>query len=139
MKAEAKRYDDDAVPWDAVDLARCLGSTKVVDLVAAPPRGLLPLLDEQVKLGVRGADAAFLTQADKAHKDCDVYGKPRFDRDKQGGKSTAGLGGPRQTSELSISITSKSIRLIFGRIDCSRRVLEARPKSLRRNGRICAH
>ena len=86
LKAEAKRYDDDAVPWDAVDLARCLGSTKVVDLVAAPPRGLLPLLDEQVKLGVRGADAAFLTQADKAHKDCDVYGKPRFDRDKQGGK-----------------------------------------------------
>ncbi|KAH8045242.1 hypothetical protein JL722_14307 [Aureococcus anophagefferens] len=85
LKAEAKRYDDDAVPWDAVDLARCLGS-KVVDLVAAPPRGLLPLLDEQVKLGVRGADAAFLTQADKAHKDCDVYGKPRFDRDKQGGK-----------------------------------------------------
>ena len=82
LKAEAKRYDDDAVPWDAVDLARCLGSTKVVDLVAAPPRGLLPLLDEQVKLGVRGADAAFLTQADKAHKDCDVYGKPRFDRDK---------------------------------------------------------
>ncbi|KAH8071667.1 hypothetical protein JL721_4168 [Aureococcus anophagefferens] len=81
LKAEAKRYDDDAVPWDAVDLARCLGSTKVVDLVAAPPRGLLPLLDEQVKLGVRGADAAFLTQADKAHKDCDVYGKPRFDRD----------------------------------------------------------
>jgi len=82
LKAEAKRYDDDAVPWDAVDLARCLGSTKVVDLVAAPPRGLLPLLDEQVKLGVRGADAAFLTQADRAHKDCDVYGKPRFDRDK---------------------------------------------------------
>ncbi|KAH8047169.1 hypothetical protein JL720_16160 [Aureococcus anophagefferens] len=52
LKAEAK-HDDDAVPWDAVDLARCLGSTKV---------------------------------ADKAHKDCDVYGKPRFDRDKQGGK-----------------------------------------------------
>ncbi|KAH8044783.1 hypothetical protein JL720_16968 [Aureococcus anophagefferens] len=41
LKAEAKRYDDDAVPWDAVDLARCLRSTKVVDLVAAPPRGLL--------------------------------------------------------------------------------------------------
>ena len=51
-------------------------------------------------------------------------------------KSTTGLGGPHQTSELSSSITSKSIRLIFGRIDCSRRVLEAQPKALRRNGRI---
>ena len=40
-------------------------------------------------------------------------------------KSTTGLGGPGQTSELSISIKSKSIRLTFGRIDCSRRVLEA--------------
>ena len=34
-------------------------------------------------------------------------------------KSTTGLGGPNQTSELSFSVTSKSIRLIFGRIDCS--------------------
>jgi hypothetical protein len=54
-------------------------------------------------------------------------------------KSTTGLGGPHQTSELSISIKSKSIRLIFGRIDCSRRVLEARQKTSRRNGRIRAH
>ena len=53
--------------------------------------------------------------------------------------STTGLGGPDQTSEFSSSIKSKSIRLIFGRIDCSRRVLEAQPKSLRRNCRICAH
>jgi hypothetical protein len=50
--------------------------------------------------------------------------------------STTGLG-PDQTSEFSSSIKSKSIRLIFGRIDCSRRVLEA--QSLRRNCRICAH
>ena len=34
-------------------------------------------------------------------------------------KPTTGLGGPHQVSELSISIKSKSIRLIFGRIDCS--------------------
>ena len=54
-------------------------------------------------------------------------------------KSTTGLGRPHQTSELSISVKSKSIRLIFGRIDCSRRVLEAQPKSLRQNCRICAH
>ena len=53
--------------------------------------------------------------------------------------STSGLGGPHQTSELSSSIKSKSIRLIFGRIDCSRRALEAHLKSLRRNCRICAH
>jgi hypothetical protein len=53
--------------------------------------------------------------------------------------STAGLGGPDQTSEFSSSIKSKSIRLIFGRIDCSRRVLEAQPKSLRQHIRIRAH
>ena len=54
-------------------------------------------------------------------------------------KSTTGLGGPHQTSELSISVKSKSIRLIFGRIDCSHQVLEAQQKALRRNGRIRAH
>ena len=43
--------------------------------------------------------------------------------------STTGLGGPDQTSEFSSSIKSKSIRLIFGRIDCSRRVLEAQQKA----------
>ena len=43
---------------------------------------------------------------------------------------TTGLGGPHQTSELPSSVKSTSIRLIFGRIDCSRRVLEARLKSL---------
>ena len=39
--------------------------------------------------------------------------------------STAGSRGPDQSS-----VTSTSIRLLFGRIDGSRRVLEARPKSL---------
>ena len=43
------------------------------------------------------------------------------------------FGAPRHTSELSSSVASTSIRLIFGRIDGSRRVLEARPKALRRN------
>ena len=52
---------------------------------------------------------------------------------------TTGLGGPHQTSELSISVTSKSIRLIFGRIDCSRRVLEARRKSLVQTVRLRAN
>ena len=44
-------------------------------------------------------------------------------------KSNSEPGDPDQTSELSSSATSKSIRLIFGRIDRSRRVLEARQKS----------
>ena len=52
-------------------------------------------------------------------------------------RPTTGLGGPDQ--KFFISVKSKSIRLIFGRIDCSRRVLEAQPKILRRNGRIRAH
>ena len=43
------------------------------------------------------------------------------------------------SKNFSLSITSKSIRLIFGRIDGSRRVLEARPKSVRRTCRIRAH
>ena len=54
-------------------------------------------------------------------------------------KSTAGSGGPDRTSEPSSSVTSMSIRPIFGRIDRSRRVLEARPKSSRRNGRVRSH
>ena len=54
-------------------------------------------------------------------------------------KSTTSLGGPDQTSDLSISVTSKSIRLIFGRIDCSRRVLEAQRNCLCQNIRIRAH
>ena len=54
-------------------------------------------------------------------------------------KSTTGLGGPHQTSELSISIKSKSIRLIFGRIDCFRRVLEAQRKSLVQIVRLRPH
>ena len=53
--------------------------------------------------------------------------------------STTGLGGPDQTSEFSSSVKSKSNRLIFGRIDCSHRVLEAKPKKLRRNIRVRSH
>ena len=44
-----------------------------------------------------------------------------------------------QTSELSISVKSKSIRLIFGRIDYSRRVFEARRKTLAQTVRLRAH
>ena len=80
LAAEAARYDADAVPWASLDLARTLKSSAIVDLVTKAPRGLLPLLDEQVKLGNRGSDAAFLTQADKAHRASGVYAKPRLDR-----------------------------------------------------------
>ena len=53
-------------------------------------------------------------------------------------KSTTGLGRPDQTLKFSSSAKSKSIRLIFGRIDCSRRVLEAQRKCLCQNGRMRA-
>ena len=53
--------------------------------------------------------------------------------------ASTGLGGPHQTSELSISANSKSIWLIFGRIDCSRRVLEAQRKSPVQTVRLRAH
>ena len=45
--------------------------------------------------------------------------------------------GPK-TPNLSSSVPSKSIRLIFGRIDRSRRLLEAEPKSLCRTFRLRA-
>ena len=48
----------------------------------------------------------------------------------------AGNGRRAGTSELSRSATSKSIRLILGRIDGSRRTFEAELKGLRRNGRV---
>ena len=54
-------------------------------------------------------------------------------------KSPTGSGGPRRTSECSISVKSKSIRLIFGRIECSRDVLEARRRSSRRSCRTSSH
>ena len=44
-----------------------------------------------------------------------------------------------QTSEFSSSVKSKSIRLIFGRIDCSQRVLEARRKCSCQTVRLRAH
>jgi len=44
--------------------------------------------------------------------------------------STAGSGRPDQTLQFSSSVESESLRLMLGRIDRSRRVLEARPKSL---------
>ena len=68
-----------------------------------------------------------------------LLGVPRIAMFAAAWNSTAGSGGPRETSELSSSVTSTSIRLIFGRIDGSRRVLEAQPKRSRRNCRVCSH
>ena len=45
----------------------------------------------------------------------------------------------KQTSNLSSSVKSKSIRLIFGRIDCSHRVLEAQPMSTAQSVQLRAH
>ena len=53
-------------------------------------------------------------------------------------KSTGGMDASSETSNLSISAKSKSIRLIFGRIDRSRRVLEAKRKSMVRTVRLRA-
>ena len=46
---------------------------------------------------------------------------------------TTGFGGPHQSEELSSSVKSTSIRLIFGRIACSRRVLGAQRKGPNRS------
>ena len=54
-------------------------------------------------------------------------------------KSNSELGSPNQTSELSSSVKSTSIRLIFGRLDGSRRGLEARSKRLVQTVRVRAH
>ena len=54
-------------------------------------------------------------------------------------KSTTGLGRPDQPLKFSSSVKSKSIRLIFGRIDCSRRVLEAQRTCVCQNVRTRSH
>ena len=54
-------------------------------------------------------------------------------------ESTAGSGRRDQTLKFSRSVTSTSIRLMFGRIDRSRRVLEARRKCVCQNCRIRSH
>lgn len=54
-------------------------------------------------------------------------------------KPTASSGGPDHTSNLFISVTSESIRLIFGRIESSPRAREAQRKILRRNRRVRSH
>ena len=46
---------------------------------------------------------------------------------------------PTKLLKFSISVNSTSIRLIFGRIDCSRRVLEARRRSRVQTVRLRAH
>ena len=78
-----------------------------------------------------GGGAAWGGDADAA-RPCKI---PRVDRCVEINHRFS-LGRPHQTLKFSSSVKSKSIRLIFGRIDCSRQVLEARPKSSRRNGRI---
>ena len=82
--------------------------------------------------GADGDDGGLAADGDAL----DGEGKPRRE---PAPNATAGLGGPDQTREFSSSVTAMSIRLIFGRLECSRRVLEARPKDLRRNGRLRAH
>ena len=67
------------------------------------------------------------------------YGPMPIDPSDTVWKSTTGLGRPDQTLKFSSSVKSKSIRLIFGRIDCSRRVLEARPKSLVQTIQLRSH
>ena len=54
-------------------------------------------------------------------------------------KSTSGMDASSKTSNLSISVKSKSFRLIFGRTVFSHRVLEAQLKDSRQNCRIRAH
>jgi dynein heavy chain len=61
----------------------------------------------------------------------------RFSKDKLAQcQRKHGTGVATKTSNLSSSVESTSIRLIFGRIDGPRRVLEARQKRSRRNGRL---
>jgi len=68
----------------------------------------------------------------------DDYGGDGAYRDRRGPvcKSISGLGRPDQTLKFSSSVKSKSIWLVFGRVVFSRRILEARLKSSRRNCRV---
>jgi hypothetical protein len=110
--------DDDASDGEADEVARRDGGAApaaptTIRLDGLPPEDMECLVLETLGVGVCACSPAW--------------------------KSTAGLGRPDQTLKFSSSAKSKSIRLIFGRIDRSRRVLEAQPKSLRQNCRIREH
>ena len=53
--------------------------------------------------------------------------------------STAGSGRPDQNLQFSSSVESESLRLMLGRIDRSRRVLEAEPKSPAQSVQLRTH
>ncbi|EGB06656.1 hypothetical protein AURANDRAFT_28929, partial [Aureococcus anophagefferens] len=79
LVAEGERYREEGIACPAIDLA---DSQQCLDLIKAPPAGVLVLLDEQVKLGQRGSDMNFLACVDKANKDHPFYAKSRTNPDK---------------------------------------------------------
>ncbi|KAH8066869.1 hypothetical protein JL721_8061 [Aureococcus anophagefferens] len=79
LVAEGERYREEGIACPAIDLA---DSQRCLDLIKAPPYGVLVLLDEQVKLGQRGSDMNFLACVDKANKDHPFYAKSRTNPDK---------------------------------------------------------
>ncbi|KAH8059402.1 hypothetical protein JL722_5428 [Aureococcus anophagefferens] len=79
LVAEGERYREEGIACPAIDLA---DSQRCLDLIKAPPCGVLVLLDEQVKLGQRGSDMNFLACVDKANKDHPFYAKSRTNPDR---------------------------------------------------------
>jgi serine/threonine protein kinase len=131
MRAAIPAYVfDDGAPWTANVSANGLAFLKrmlAVDPARRPGAGEL-LQDAYMRSAV--PRATVLDTADLA----------KFaERRKTVWKSTTGLGRPDQALKCSSSIKSKSIRLLFGRIDCSRRVLEARSKNLAQFVQLRAH
>ena len=130
--------DEDEGEWTAGGLAtRALAG---VDLDEAFER-LSRWADARgrVSRGAFGAALADLAHAGDGSASLGAAASVLFDAFDAVWIPPTGLGAPHQTSELSSSVKSTSIRLIFGRIDCSRRVLEAQLKSLCQNIRICSH
>ena len=111
-------------------------------LAAAPPPLRNDVVVGDLFLDLRDGLVLYYLVALLSNRASAAVGRPHAPRRARGagpgGRAAAwnSTTGPHQTSELSSSVTSTSIRPIFGRVVCSRRVLEARPKSLRRNCRI---
>jgi hypothetical protein len=101
---------------------------EIRDLLSKDPKNKLEL-KENVDSGVYVKDlTSFIVKS--SHEIDQVMQAGKKNRSVAARESTGEPGRPDQTSTFSSSVTSTSIRLIFGRIDCSHRVLEAQPKRL---------
>ena len=70
FKMEEQCYQSEGIDYSEVQF---IDNQDVLDVVEKKPHGLLPMLDNEVKLGKRGTDENFLQQVDRLHGDSHRY------------------------------------------------------------------